>query len=67
MVKYCNFYVCLLYTSREQYQEKVTGKDPVPDRDLDKELREAVVKNDYEKITSLKEEGYKLSLIHIYP
>ena len=46
---------------REQYQEKVTGKDPVPDRDLDKELREAVVKNDYEKIASLKEEGYKPS------
>lgn len=39
---------------REQYQEKVTGKDPVPDRDLDKELREAVVKNDYEKMASLK-------------
>ena len=46
---------------REQYQEKVTGKDPVPDRDLDKELREAVVKNDYEKIASLQEEGYKPS------
>ena len=46
---------------REQYQEKVTGKDPVPDRDLDKELREAVVKNDYEKMASLKEEGYKPS------
>ena len=46
---------------REQYQEKVTGKDPVLDRDLDKELREAVVKNDYEKMASLKEEGYKPS------
>lgn len=46
---------------REQYQEKVTGKDPVPDRDLEKELREAVAKNDYEKMASLKEEGYKPS------
>lgn len=44
---------------REQYQEKVTGKDP--DRDLDQELREAVAKNDYEKMASLKEEGYKPS------
>lgn len=46
---------------REQYQEKVTGKDPVPDRDLEKELREAVARNDYEKMASLKEEGYKPS------
>lgn len=46
---------------REQYQEKVTGKDFVSDRDLEKELREAVAKNDYEKMASLKEEGYKPS------
>lgn len=46
---------------REQYQEKATGKDLVPDRDLEKELREAVAKNDYEKMASLKEDGYKPS------
>lgn len=46
---------------RESYQEKTQGKDPVSDRDLDKELKEAIAKNDYEKMASLKEEGYKPS------
>lgn len=36
-------------------------KDIASDRDLDKELKEAVAKNDYEKMAQLKEEGYKPS------
>lgn len=43
----------------ELFQEKTPGKDP--DRDLDNELKEAIAKNDYEKMASLKEEGYKPS------
>lgn len=45
---------------REQSQDQ-PQKDPVSDRDLDKELKEAVAKSDYEKMARLKEEGYKPS------
>lgn len=46
-----------------QSVEKKQDQDKahVSDRDLDKELREAVAKNDYEKMARLKEEGYKPS------
>lgn len=46
---------------RESHKEKTQEKDPVSDRDLDKELKEAIAKNDYEKMASLKEEGYRPS------
>ena len=46
-------------------KERVEGREQqlkdVPDRDMEKELKEAIEKNDYEKMAQLKEEGYKPS------
>lgn len=44
---------------REQYIENEPVKDLVQDRDLEQELKEAVARNDFEKMSSLKDEGYR--------
>lgn len=46
---------------REQSQEKSPVDNPVADRDFDNELKDAIAKNDYEKMYNLKEEGYRPS------
>lgn len=47
--------------AKDPEKDKAKDKVTATDRDLEKELREAVAKKDYEKMASLKEEGYKPS------
>lgn len=45
----------------KEHAEVQEQQKDIPQRDMEKELKEAIEKNDYEKMAQLKEEGYKPS------